>query len=83
MEHIEHGRVLETEWSVIDFVGEQVFLHAKDGIWGGNWGTLRIPREDWGTLGKIREPPRPNGIVKVDLLKALRKWHQQTGSPGS
>ena len=20
-------------------------------------GTLRIPREDWGTLGKIREPP--------------------------
>ena len=22
---------------------------------GGNWGTLRIPREDWGTLGKIRE----------------------------
>ena len=23
---------------------------------GGNWGTLRIPREDWGTLGKIREP---------------------------
>ncbi len=24
---------------------------------GGNWGTLRIPREDWETLGKIREPP--------------------------
>ena len=24
---------------------------------GGNWGTLRIPREDWGTLVKIREPP--------------------------
>ena len=22
---------------------------------GGNWGTLRIPREDWGTLGNIRE----------------------------
>ena len=22
---------------------------------GGNCGTLRIPREDWGTLGKIRE----------------------------
>ena len=21
---------------------------------GGNWGTARIPREDWGTLGKIR-----------------------------
>ena len=22
---------------------------------GGNWGTLRIPRKDWGTLGNIRE----------------------------
>ena len=21
----------------------------------GNWGTLRIPREDWGSLGNIRE----------------------------
>ena len=21
---------------------------------GGNWGTLRIPREDWGALGKMR-----------------------------
>ena len=21
----------------------------------GSWGTLRIPREDWGTLGNIRE----------------------------
>ena len=25
---------------------------------GGNWGTLRIPREDWGTLGNIREDQR-------------------------
>ena len=24
---------------------------------GCSWGTLRIPREDWGTLGNIREPP--------------------------
>ena len=24
---------------------------------GGNWGTLRIPREDWGTWGNIRETP--------------------------
>ena len=24
----------------------------KGGVFkGGNWGTLRIPREDWGTLG--------------------------------
>ena len=24
---------------------------------GGNWGTLGIPREDWGALGNIRETP--------------------------
>ena len=32
---------------------------------GNNWGTLRIPREDWGTLGKIRgitTPPFKNPI---------------------
>ena len=22
---------------------------------GGNWGTLRFPREDWGTLGNLRD----------------------------
>ena len=35
------------------------FLRGGCGVFkgGGNWGTLRIPREDWGTLGKIREPP--------------------------
>ena len=29
----------------------------KGGVFrgGGNWGTLRIPREDWGTLENIRE----------------------------
>ena len=26
---------------------------------GTNWGTLRIPREDWGTLGKIRGKKHP------------------------
>ena len=28
----------------------------KGGVFkgGGSWGTLRIPREDWGTLGNIR-----------------------------
>ena len=39
-----------------------VFFHLKADFssarWcprgGGNWGTLRIPRKDWGTLGKIR-----------------------------
>ena len=41
----------------------------------GNWGTLRIPREDWGSLGKIREPPPlgtpppPNNPINVDLKK--------------
>jgi len=28
----------------------------KGGVFkGGNWGTLRIPREDWGSLGNVRE----------------------------
>ena len=30
------------------------FLRGKCSTGGGNWGTLRIPREDWGTLGNIR-----------------------------
>ena len=40
---------------------------------GGNWGTLRIPREDWGTLGNIREtpplgPPRLNKPLKISTF---------------
>ena len=31
------------------------FLSAGCSRGGGNWGTLRIPGEDWGTLGNIRE----------------------------
>ena len=31
------------------------FLRGGCSRGGGNWGTLRIPREDWGTLGNIRE----------------------------
>ena len=37
----------------------------------GNWGTLRIPREDWGTLGKIRgiTTPRPlKNPIKIRLF---------------
>ena len=37
---------------------------------GGNWGTLRIPREDWGTLGKIRvitTPPSRILLHKVQI----------------
>ena len=34
------------------FVG---FLRGRCSRGGGNWGTLRIPREDWGALGSIRE----------------------------
>ena len=30
------------------------FLKGGCSRGGGNWGTLRIPREDWGTLGKTR-----------------------------
>ena len=31
------------------------FLRGGGPRGGGNWGTLRIPREDWGSLGNIRE----------------------------
>ena len=38
---------------------------------GGNWGTLRIPREDWGTLGKIREPPPWNPPLSNPIITPL------------
>ena len=37
----------------------------------GNWGTLRIPREDWGTLGKIRgitTPPPLRNLLNMDAV---------------
>ena len=39
--------------------GSKIVGFLRGGVQGGgkNWGTLRIPRQDWGTLGKIREPP--------------------------
>ena len=33
------------------------FLRGGDPRGGGNWGTLEIPRKDWGTLRNIRETP--------------------------
>ena len=44
--HLEIWKALE-----LGFIG---FLRGGCSRGGGNWGTLRIPREDWGTLGKIR-----------------------------
>ena len=44
---------------------------------GGNWGTLRIPREDWGTLGNTRKPPllRPPPYEPgPGILIALELW---------
>ena len=35
-----------------NFIG---FLRGGCPRGGGNWGTVRSPREDWGTLGNIRE----------------------------
>ena len=39
------------DWTNTYFVG---FLRGGCSRGGGNRGTLRIPREDWGTLGNIR-----------------------------
>ena len=47
---------------------------------GGNWGTLRIRREDWGTLGKIRgiTTPLKNPINLGKIPDIFYKW---IGSP--
>ena len=45
---------------------------------GGNWGTLRIPREDWGTLENIREdygnhhPPLRILLVYVNAISIYK-----------
>ena len=47
---------------------------------GGNWVTLGIPREDWGTLGKIRGITTPGTLTfgksaKIDVLRyRLSTW---------
>ena len=54
---------MEVGWNGLVFLlfGREVFgIHVIGFLrgcprGGGNWGTLRIPREDWGTLGNIRE----------------------------
>ena len=45
------------EAKILGFQRFETPLTPKGGVFkgGGNWGTLRIPREDWGTLGNIRE----------------------------
>ena len=48
LSHAEKQRV----WSRSCVVG---FLRGGCSRGGGNGGTLRIPGEDWGTLGNIRE----------------------------
>ena len=42
---------------------------------GDNWGTLRIPREDWGTLGKIRAITTP----PLRILLFFWRRHKQSG----
>ena len=44
--------VMLPRFDLSQFVG---FLRGGCPRGGGNWGTLRIPREDWGTLGNLRE----------------------------
>ena len=47
---------------------------------GGNWGTLRIPREDWGTLGEHHreasgnhQPPLKNPIILHGPLQSEKR----------
>ena len=40
---------------------------------GGSWGTLRIPREDWGTVGKIRGITTPP--LRILLIQGLQSTY--------
>ena len=42
---------------------------------GGNWGTLRIPREDGGTLGKIRGNHHPPLRILLSFYSSFRDLH--------
>ena len=57
------------------------FLRGCPRGWG-NWRTLRIPREDWGTLGKIRGITTP-GPLRILLSKGpkCQRFHQQISQP--
>ena len=47
---------------------------------GGNWGSLRIPREDWGTLGNIREGESPTPLKNPIKDVALTcSWARRGG----
>ena len=49
----------------LQFVG---FLRGGCSRGGGNWGTLRIPREHWGTLGKTRNHhPSLRILLSIEL----------------
>ena len=41
---------------------------------GGNWGTIRIPREDWGTLGNIRKDyGNHHPLVNIDIKDVVHR----------
>ena len=62
---------LKLPWAILQWCletnGQKVVGFLREGCsrGGGSWGTLRIPRKDWGSLGKIRgitTPPLDNPI---------------------
>ena len=71
----EHTTETQRQWF---FVG---FFRGEYSRGGGNWGTLRIPREDWGTLGKIRgitTPPLRILVILYGIAKKVRKISTST-----
>ncbi len=50
---------------VANYLLTGMILQVREGVY--NWGTLRIPGEDWGTLGKIRGITTP-GPLRILLL---------------
>ena len=71
--HNERAAFLETLDGL--FVG---FLRGGYSRGGGNWETLKIPREDWGTLGKIRGIPTP---LKNPISYIQKPYDQLKGAP--
>ena len=65
----------QTQWF---FVG---FFRGEYSRGGGNWGTLRIPREDWGTLGKIRGITTPPFKNPSNSLRYRKKCSKKSPPP--
>ena len=72
-----HHRSYQTQMFILFFVWLVGFLRGGEcSRGGGNWGTLRIPREDWGTLGNIGEDSGITTPLKNPTKDAWKKFQK-------